>query len=137
GDQSTELNVYAAAHPAALKLLGHRPNDELPPLYGAADLFLMPSRAEAFPRVVLEAMACGAPVVSTDVGTVARIIPPSWHAETLVPAEDLTAFCARTVALVGETDTRARLAAELRQRALDYDVHRVAEQYRDLLTRPL
>ena len=49
-----------------ITLLGLVDNQTLPSIYGAADLFLLPSRLEAFPTVAAEALASGLPIVSAD-----------------------------------------------------------------------
>jgi D-inositol-3-phosphate glycosyltransferase len=52
----------------SLRLEGAIPHDELPRYYRAADAVLIPSRSESFGLVAIEASACGAPVVASDVG---------------------------------------------------------------------
>ncbi|WP_226675670.1 glycosyltransferase family 4 protein [Rossellomorea aquimaris] len=51
-----------------IHLLGSKPNSEITKYYDAADLFINPSFTEGFPRVVIEAMACGLPIIATDAG---------------------------------------------------------------------
>jgi glycosyltransferase involved in cell wall biosynthesis len=50
-----------------VRLLGSRPHAELPELYGAADAMILASSREGWANVLLESMACGTPVVATDI----------------------------------------------------------------------
>jgi glycosyltransferase involved in cell wall biosynthesis len=66
-----------------VEFTGRVPNDELPCVYAESTVFALPSTAEGFPRTVLEALACGTPVVTSDLpqleGVVNRVgetVPP-------------------------------------------------------------
>lgn len=63
------------------------PQAALRGLYSAADVLLLTSTREGWPNVVLEAMACGTPVVATDVGAVADMITHPAHGR-VVPGRD-------------------------------------------------
>jgi glycosyltransferase involved in cell wall biosynthesis len=54
-------------HPQKIIFLGKVPNKELPKYYSGADCTVLPSLAEGFPKVIIEAMACGCPVITTNV----------------------------------------------------------------------
>jgi len=97
-------------------LLGHR--DDLPRLFAGFDLAVLSSRTEAFPNVILEAMATALPTVATDVGDVAymigetgRVVPPGDPAAL---AEAILAVCAATA------DQRGALGAIARQRVIEH-----------------
>ncbi len=62
---------------ARLLLPGEVPPAEVAQAYAAADLLLHPSEREGLPNVVLEAMACGCPVVAAPVGGLREVVPPS------------------------------------------------------------
>jgi teichuronic acid biosynthesis glycosyltransferase TuaC len=64
-----EVGVAERAH-----LHGAQPSEALPAWYGAADVFCLPSAREGCPNVVLEALACGRPVVATAVGNVPDLV---------------------------------------------------------------
>ena len=70
-----------------IKLLGFVPDDELPTYYNAADFFILPSKSgEGLPLVSLEAMACGLPVIATDVGGIKEVIEEKYG--IIVPPDD-------------------------------------------------
>jgi teichuronic acid biosynthesis glycosyltransferase TuaC len=57
-----------------VRLLGAMPQDRLPDIYSSADLLLLPSAREGWPNVLLEGMACGTPVVVSDIDGMADIV---------------------------------------------------------------
>jgi glycosyltransferase involved in cell wall biosynthesis len=105
--------------------------------YRAADLYVHPARADTFPNAVLEAQACGAPVVATAVGGIPEQIEIAAGAETgvLVPGADGAALAAaiRQLAerpLAERNAMRARAVEHVDRR---FGATREVERYREWL----
>ena len=92
-------------------LPGYVADEDLPVLYGAADLFAFPSLYEGFGLPVLEAMACGTPVVCADASSLPEI---AGDAALLVPPTDVKALAGAMERLISD----AELRRELRGRGL-------------------
>jgi glycosyltransferase involved in cell wall biosynthesis len=69
-----------------VSFLGYIPDSQLPLMYAACDAFVLPSAAlECFGLIVIEALACGRPVIASPVGAIPEIlnlIEPKWMAKS-------------------------------------------------------
>jgi glycosyltransferase involved in cell wall biosynthesis len=92
---------------ASFDFRGWVPNREVPQYFHAADLFLMPSEEEGFPRVLLEAMAAGCPFVAFDVGGV-RDILSAEQADCIALAQDVEDFTERCINALRDPEVRKR-----------------------------
>lgn len=90
--------------------------DRLRGYLAAADVYVFPSRHEGSPVALMEAMACGFPVVAAAAPGVPDILGPG-PAGVLVPGEDPEALATALAALIDSPQERARLAHAARQRA--------------------
>ena len=86
-----------------VKLLGQVPNAEIVKYFHAADVFLMPSREEGSPHVILEAMASGLPFVASDIGGIREIVPPELT-DNLCKSEDADCFASKILLLLSDDD---------------------------------
>jgi len=115
------LEERARASPSASRIhfAGRVPLEDLPDFYRACDVFALPSvsRLEAFGIVALEAMACGLPVVASDIPGVREVVTDGVEGYLADPL-DPRSFAGRLDALLSQPLTRARLARNGRARVL-------------------
>jgi glycosyltransferase involved in cell wall biosynthesis len=107
---------------------GWVPNRDVPLYYRAADLYLMPSEEEGFPRVLAEAMAAGCPFVAFDVGGVRDILPPSVQA-CAVEKGDVRAFTRQCVRVLRSKELKTRWTKAGEQQASVFSEDRVLEAF--------
>lgn len=114
-------------------------NDDrlLSAIYSAADIFVIPSIEDNLPNTVLEAMACGTPVVGFDVGGIPDMVRPGITGE-LAPAGDVARLSQVIQALLETPEKRHELAANCRriaeeEYALDLQAHRYMALYKQML----
>lgn len=114
---------------------------DIRPWLRAADLVVLPSRWEGMALAPLEAMACGRPVLVSDVSGARESLPPGQGRLCLVPPEDPTALAKALGRLLTEPRLLAELGEQARQHArTDFDVRRTTDAvtglYHELLGRP-
>ncbi len=124
--------VQRSGFEAFVHLHGWVPNRLAPYYFSAANLFLMPSEEEGFPRVLLEAMACGCPFVATDVGGVRDILTPLQQ-QFLVPRGDLDAFAEKVMGLMKDPALRVELAEEGRRHVIRFSEEAVGKAFLQLM----
>jgi glycosyltransferase involved in cell wall biosynthesis len=114
-----------------VQFLGER--GDVADLCRAADLFVFPSRAEGCPNAILEAMACGLPVVATDIAGNREVLGEDGKAGHLVPVESPTVLAEAVAHLAGSSVLRHEMGAAARIKMRDrYDIRRVVKQYLSL-----
>ena len=79
----------AEISPNHIFFLGHRPHDTLPDYYGRADLIVNPSLSESFGMSLIEALACGKPVVASSAGGMPEIIDEGINGLTSEPGNPI------------------------------------------------
>lgn len=87
--------------------------EDMAGFYSSLDLFLLTSRVEGTPRVLLEAMAAGLPVVSTSVGGVRTLLPADLHKYTLAPSDNVEALTRQVCRLMESPSLRLELGRAL------------------------
>lgn len=116
--------------------LGEIRNERLLSLvYSAADLAAVPSHQENFPLTVLEALACGVPVVGSAVGGIREIVRDGVTG-VLVPPDDALALASAIGDLLVDPARRARMGAAGRELVLEeYSLDLQARRYAELYAR--
>ena len=114
--------------------VGH---DRLPLFYTAADVCVIPSHYEPFGLVAIEAMACGTPVVASDVGGLKFTVLPE-ETGLLVPAQDVNAFSGAIDRLLSDTVWTQKVRRQAATRVQEnFSWNGVAIQLSDLYRRSL
>ncbi len=112
------------------RFLGYVPEEDLPGLYAGALFFVMPSLFENFGLTVLEAMACGAPVITSQAGALPEV---TGEAVLTVDPTSVEAITEAIRRLVLEPDRRLELSRKGLERACRFSWERSAQQIKDVL----
>ncbi len=118
----------------SVKFLGSKPQNLLPYLYSLAQACILPSRYESFGLVGLEAMACGAPVIASNVGGLSFLVE---HEENglLFPAGDERELAEKIELVLEDDGLRQKLGGQGRERAQGFSWKTVARSISALYQR--
>jgi N-acetyl-alpha-D-glucosaminyl L-malate synthase BshA len=122
---SRELGIHEH-----VRFLGKQ--NALPEILSIADIFLMPSQSESFGLAALEAMACGVPVIGTNLGGIPEVIT---HSENGYIAElgDIKRMAKYAIDLLNHPRRWQEFSNKARQRAVEvYDISLIVPQYEAL-----
>lgn len=126
-EQELKMRAGQSGAGGSIIFLGER--KDIPALLGMLDVFVLSSLSEGSPVVLLEAMACGLPVVATRVGGIPELIKDEVSG-LLVPSQDLAAMSAALSRLLTDEPLRGRISEANRKRAVEeFDVKRMCREY--------
>lgn len=111
-----------------IKVLGEKPNKEIQDYYKIANIFINPTYTEGFPRVILEAMAAGLPIVTTDAGGTRDLLCTSQR-RFLVDKNDRELFSARLMELANDNHLQQCLSRENVNHVKRFSTQKVASMY--------
>lgn len=103
-----------------VRLLGAIPPTEMPGLYAACDVLVLPTQDEGISLAIFEALSLGLPIVAADVGGQRELVTP--EVGVLIPrdAAETAAYVAAIADLIAEPDRRRRMGAAGRERVNDH-----------------
>ncbi|MCX5717491.1 MAG: glycosyltransferase family 4 protein [Nitrospirae bacterium] len=95
----------------------------------ASDIFILPSFSEGMPNSLLEAMACGLPVIASKIGGVVDVVEDGKSGILFEPG-DVSGLASAMIKLLNDNELRLKLGAEARKRIVDsFSIDRIADEY--------
>ena len=119
------LNIHSKVH-----LMGFQ--EEIYTYFQKSDIFILPSLHEPFGNVIIEAMACGLPVIATDCPFGPREILENGVYGILVPANNIEILSQSILDLLHNPEKRLHYSQIGRQRAEEYSITNIISQYHSL-----
>lgn len=115
-----------------IQMLGSKPNAMIQNYYKACDIFINPSNSEGFPRVVIEAMASGKPVVATAAGGT-RDLFSKVQKPFIIDVENREEFREKLQKMLDDTDLQRKCMEANLEQVKKYATENVAKMYIELL----
>ena len=109
--------------------LGFVPHDELPIYYNMADVYVLPSLYEEWSNTIMEAMACGTPVVATDVGGNSYLIK-NMETGLLIPPRNPKILAEALSAILDNKELAIKLAENAMREIRKYEFSKMGLMYR-------
>lgn len=135
GSLKSKLKKYAEGNKVNVEFLGTIPNDNLPRILNECEIFILPSLYEGMPKTLLEAMACGLPVIGTNVDGIKEVIMDKING--VLCDTDSESIRNTIINLIGDNNLKARLGINarntiVRNYSLDEIIKRELKLYKEL-----
>jgi glycosyltransferase involved in cell wall biosynthesis len=131
GELREELERQIAAYGLADKINILGITDHVADFLNPADIYVMSSDLEGLPISVLEAMACGLPIIATAAGGVVDIVKNGENG-IVTPTGDVAALSDAMIEMIENDALRKAFGETSRKRALEYDIRHCVEKYQKL-----
>jgi len=119
GEDKQVFDEFLSTRPnAKIVVTGYVAHENLPSYYSLMDVFVHPSLRDGMPNAVLEAMACGRPVVATPVGGVPDVIQNNENG-MIIPINDADALAQAVGTFFTDHELRKKLGRSARQTIID------------------
>ena len=122
----------------SVNLVGHVPRHEIVEYYQKADVLVMPSLREAQGIVALESMACGLPIIASNIGGIPEIVKDNFNG-FLVPPANISALSDAIVKVLSNPDLRRKLSNNAIDSAKEFswrnNIERINKVYIETINR--
>lgn len=114
-----------------VRFMGNVPHDDLPALFAAADVMALASESEGLANAWVEALACGTPIVASDVGGIRELVKSRDAGRIVERNPDAVASAINE--LLADPPSREAVAANVSAFSWDENAHQLAAFFRDIL----
>ena len=123
--EELERQIITAGLADNIDVLGYLENDKAFGIVKSSKVFISPSHEEGFGIAILEAMACGLPVVAWDLPVYREVFPKGI---IRVPENDISRFASVIIELLEDENKRKLLVEDAKNQAKEYDWNEIAER---------
>lgn len=133
GEKEAQIQELIVANDLSrhVRLFSSESGEEFMPAF---DLFVLTSRYEAMPYVLIEALAAGLPIVSTDVGGAQTVIEEAVNGHIVPESDDLSLMVEKISALLNKPERLAGFSQAARQKAVQFQEDEMVAQTLDFYT---
>lgn len=119
-----------------IELLGYIPDNQLVEFYNSGRIFVLTSETEGFPRTIVQAAACGIPVIASDVGDISDIIDHCHNGFLVKDFRDVEEYSKRIIQLMTDENMYKSFSKKLCEKVhSEFVVERASEVWREILIR--
>jgi D-inositol-3-phosphate glycosyltransferase len=148
GDISQPLSEWSSTHRAlddlrkllglttSVLFVGQKPQHELPYYYNAAEMVVMPSHYESFGMAALEAMACGVPVITTNVTGISSLVDEK-HSPLITTVNNPLLLASQIEYFLHQPHKREEVGLSLRRHVTDLSWSKIAKKIDEVYDRSI